>query len=97
MAELAIIVAAALTAPALVAVAIAVGRSVGVIPPRRRETRSGPPASPLRSGLLEPARRLGRNKDASEADEPRYCQACGHATAGDAMYCRACGALLDET
>lgn len=96
MAELAIIVAAALVAPALVAVAIRIGRVVTIFARCRR--KPSVPSLPLRrmaSPLASANHRAEINMDPAETDV-RYCQACGHATPWHAKYCRTCGALLDE-
>ena len=96
MAELAIIVVAALVAPALVALAIRIGR-VAVV--RRERRKLSVPSLPLGrwAARLESANHpAGINEDRAETDDVRFCQACGHATSGLAKYCRACGAFLDE-
>lgn len=102
MAELAIIAVAAVIAPVLVAVAIALGRSVGLIPRGGQQAIQRPisprPAPAPSPAPLESVTAPGpKNRKGAVSDEVRFCQECGHATATRARYCRACGTLLDPT
>src|SRR5687768_17126435 len=103
MAELGIVVMAALIAPLLVAVAIAIGRSVGLIPPADRQKPEAPlqshPVIALESQQAAPrrksaSRRTRMSTDRPNVDELLFCQACGHSTSARAAYCRSCGARL---
>ena len=97
VAELAIIATAAVIAPLVVFLAVAIARSAGVIAPVRRQTPQTPPAvrrhSPVRSSNLpDPV-----NIKGGEPNDVRFCQACGRSTSASASYCRSCGAQLDKT
>ena len=97
MAELAIIVVAALIAPVLMAVVVARGRWKGIIPAARRRRAEAPPGSHRAATRLEPTQTLGKTIAVlPPRADMAFCQACGHATSAHALYCRACGTSLGE-